>query len=56
MEKMILSRPKTIIDYIAITDSKTLEPLEKLSGEVLISMAVFVGSTRLIDNLKLKVK
>lgn len=56
MEKMILSRPKTIIDYIAITDSKTLEPLEKLSGEVLITLAVFVGSTRLIDNLKLKVK
>lgn len=56
MEKMILSKPKTIIDYIAITDSQTLEPLEKLSGEVLISMAVFVGSTRLIDNLKLKVK
>ena len=56
MEKMILSKPKTIIDYIAITDSKTLEPLEKLSGEVLISLAVFVGSTRLIDNLKLKIK
>ncbi len=56
MEKMILSKPKTIIDYIAITDSQTLEPLEKLSGEVLISMAVFVGSTRLIDNLKLKVQ
>jgi len=56
MEKMILSRPKTIIDYIAITDSKTLVPLEKLSGEALITLAVFVGSTRLIDNLKLKVK
>ena len=56
MEKMILSKPKTIIDYIAITYSQTLEPLEKLNGEVLISMAVFVGSTRLIDNLKLKVK
>src|SRR5574341_754014 len=55
MEKMILSKPKTIIDYIAITDSKTLEQLEKMSGEVLISMAVFVGSTRLIDNLKLKI-
>ena len=56
MEKMILSRPKTIIDYIAITDGQTLEPLEKLSGEVLITLAVYVGSTRLIDNLKLKVK
>src|SRR4030065_343412 len=56
MEKLILSRPKTIIDYIAITDSQTLEPLEKLSGEVLISMAVFVGSTRLIDNLKHKIQ
>src|SRR4030065_818724 len=54
MEKMILSKPKTIIDYIAITDSKTLEPLEKLSGEVLISMAVFVGSTRLVCHLSFK--
>jgi len=56
MEKMILSQPKTIIDYIGITDSQTLEPLEKISGEVLITMAVYVGSTRLIDNLKIKVK
>ncbi len=56
MDKLILSKPQAIIDYIAITDSKTLEPLEKLKGDVLISLAVFIGSTRLIDNLKLKVK
>lgn len=55
MNKFIDRQPLAEIDYIAITDAKTLELLNKLKGEVLISLAVRFGKTRLIDNMKIKV-
>jgi pantoate--beta-alanine ligase len=55
MKKLILGMPKAKIDYIAMNDWETLEPLKKLKGEVLISLAVRFGKTRLIDNIKMKV-
>ena len=41
------------VDYITIVDAENLEPLEKLRPNALIALAVFVGETRLIDNLRL---
>jgi len=41
------------IDYITIVDAENLEPLENLRPDALIALAVFVGETRLIDNLRL---
>jgi len=41
------------IDYITIVDAENLEPLENLRPKALIALAVFVGETRLIDNLRL---
>src|SRR6476469_6589844 len=41
------------IDYITIVDAENLEPLESLRPNALIALAVFVGETRLIDNLRL---
>ena len=39
------------IDYMAITDTKELREVKKISGEVLVAAAVYVGKTRLIDNI-----
>ena len=39
------------IDYTAVADAKTLEPLWRLRGRVVILLAVWIGQTRLIDNL-----
>ena len=40
------------IDYISINSLSELKELEKIEkGNTLISLAVFVGKTRLIDNL-----
>lgn len=39
------------IDYIQIVCPKTLKPVEVMKGFVLIAVAVFVGNTRLIDNI-----
>lgn len=45
------------LQYIAITDNKMLneiDDLKKYKGEILISLAVYCGKTRLIDNIILK--
>src|SRR5207248_9800221 len=41
------------IDHITIVDAENFEPLEKLRPTALIALAVFIGKTRLIDNLRL---
>ena len=38
------------IDYIAVADPETLEPVESIRGATLVALAVRIGSTRLIDN------
>jgi pantoate--beta-alanine ligase len=43
------------IDYISISDVRTLEEIRDMKGEVLIALAVFIGSTRLIDNMQVEV-
>lgn len=42
------------IDYLAIVDQDTLEPLEKLAGEARALGAAFVGKVRLIDNMPIR--
>jgi pantoate--beta-alanine ligase len=38
------------IDYVAIADGETLEPLDKIDAHTVILLAVKIGNTRLIDN------
>jgi pantoate--beta-alanine ligase len=39
------------IDYFALVDAGTLEPLEKPNGDMRLIAAAMIGTTRLIDNL-----
>lgn len=39
------------IDYFALVDSATLEPLDAPAGEMRLIAAAFIGTTRLIDNI-----
>lgn len=54
MEGIIKDRPTARIDYVEAVDTKTLNPVDTVSGETLIALAVFIGDTRLIDNVILK--
>jgi pantoate--beta-alanine ligase len=46
--------PLARIDYVSVNDAETLATLEKIDDRpALISLAVFIGSTRLIDNVVL---
>jgi pantoate--beta-alanine ligase len=42
--------PEIRVDYIALVDWATLEPVEIAAPESLFAVAAYVGSTRLIDN------
>ena len=53
MEKTIADEPLAQLQYVSCADYDTLEELEMVSGKTLLSMAVFVGKTRLIDNFVL---
>lgn len=45
--------PDAIIDYIAVVDAMTLVDLKTLEGEILIAVAIKLGGTRLIDNIRI---
>ncbi|MGC9108782.1 MAG: pantoate--beta-alanine ligase [Caldimicrobium sp.] len=46
--------PHNKVQYVEIVDPETLERVSEIKGPVLIALAVFVGSTRLIDNRLIK--
>ena len=53
MEECIASEPLARVDYVSIADAATLEELDRVHRPALVSLAVWVGSTRLIDNIRL---
>jgi pantoate--beta-alanine ligase len=53
MAQIISEEPLATIDYISVADTETLQELSQIYGPVLVSMAVRIGNTRLIDNITL---
>ena len=51
--EIISQNPDARIEYIEIRDAYTLEPLEKIDRPAQMLLAVWVGNTRLIDNIRL---
>ena len=49
----IEAEPLARVDYVEAVDPVDLDPVAEVRGDVLIALAVFVGSTRLIDNVRL---
>ncbi len=49
------AEPLARIDYVEAVDPGTLEPVAEMRGPVLVAVAAFVGSTRLIDNVRIAV-
>jgi len=44
------TQPEVRIDYIAVVDWATLEPVEVIGSATLFAVAAYLGKTRLIDN------
>jgi len=53
MKEVLAGEPLANVQYVSCADYDTLEELDVIKGKALLSMAVFVGKTRLIDNLVL---
>jgi len=53
MTGLIQKEPIAVIDYISIANPDTLEELDAIQGQALVSMVVKFGNTRLLDNVML---
>lgn len=53
MKEILASEPLAQVQYVSCADYDTLEELTVIKGKALLSMAVFLGKTRLIDNFVL---
>jgi len=51
IEKTLLGIPGAKIDYVAVRSARTLSPLNEINERAVILAAVWVGKTRLIDNI-----
>jgi pantoate--beta-alanine ligase len=51
MKRVIRKVKGTRVEYIAIVNSETLEPVKEIKGKTLIALAVRIGKARLIDNI-----
>ena len=50
MRAVVTAEPLAKIDYVSVADPQTLQELDLVGANVLFSLAVFFGKTRLIDN------
>jgi pantoate--beta-alanine ligase len=51
MRKVIAAEPLATVDYAEIVDADALEPIMRIARPCYALLAVFIGKTRLIDNL-----
>jgi pantoate--beta-alanine ligase len=54
MTSLIQKEPLAQIDYVSIADAETLGELNFIDRPALVSLAVRIGKTRLIDNMPLE--
>jgi pantoate--beta-alanine ligase len=54
MKEVLASEPLANVQYVSCADYDTLKELNTVTGKALLSMAVFIGKTRLIDNIVLE--
>ncbi|MCI8771211.1 MAG: pantoate--beta-alanine ligase [Lachnospiraceae bacterium] len=51
IENTLATEPLASVDYVEVVDWDSLKPIEIVNGSVLVAIAVYIGKTRLIDNI-----
>jgi pantoate--beta-alanine ligase len=51
MRAVLASEPLARVEYVSVADAETLAELEAIEGPAMLSLAVRIGTTRLIDNV-----
>jgi pantoate--beta-alanine ligase len=54
VEEVLASEPLVQVEYVSCADAATLQELDRLAGPAVLSLAVHLGTTRLIDNVLLE--
>ncbi len=49
--EVLARQPEIRVEYLEVVDAEQMQPIESVQGRVRIAAAVWVGSTRLIDNV-----
>ncbi len=52
---VLTTEPMVRLEYAEVVAADSLQPLEELSGDVLVAVAATVGDVRLIDNMTIRV-
>ena len=55
MAEVLAGEPRAQVEYAEVVDATTFQPVEALSGALVLPLAVRIGRTRLIDNFRLTV-
>jgi pantoate--beta-alanine ligase len=55
MHRVVTSEPLARLDYAAVVDAESFQPIADLAGRIVLPIAAFFGKTRLIDNFQLVV-
>jgi pantoate--beta-alanine ligase len=50
MEEVLAAEPLAQVEYVSVADAVSLAELQRVEGPALLSLAVVLGTTRLIDN------
>jgi pantoate--beta-alanine ligase len=53
MREVLDSEPLARVEYAEVVDAETFRPVEILAGPLVLPLAVRIGGTRLIDNIRL---
>jgi pantoate--beta-alanine ligase len=56
LQRMLAAERAARVDYAEIVDARTFEPIVRVSKPCYVLLAVFIGKTRLIDNLYIEPK
>ncbi len=48
---MVEAEPLARVEYFEVVDPEELQPVDEISGQVLVAGAIWLGTTRLIDNV-----
>ncbi len=51
VREILEAEPLAKVDYVEAVDFDNLQPVEKVTGTLLLAIAVYIGKTRLIDNI-----
>ena len=51
MQKILRKNSVVKVEYLAVCDAETLEPLTRVKGQVVLLGAIQIGNIRLIDNM-----